>query len=228
MTVPAIHRFADPEAVASAAADFLADRISACIEARGTCHVALPGGSTPARCLELLSGKPLAWPQVHWYLGDERCYPVGHEQRNDSMVRQRLWSRIAAPRENQHPIPAETGPERAAESYASLIDAVGRLDIVVLGMGEDGHTASLFPGNPALDSDDSAVAVYHAPKPPPERVTLSLKTIRSAHQRIVLVTGSGKREAMVQLEQGAPLPISRIGEAHWFVDESAMPDANGH
>ena len=144
--------FPDAEAVAQAAAEFLYDQITACITEKGICHVALPGGSTPARCLELLSGKQLPWSSIHWYLGDERCYSPGHPERNDSMITQQLWSRIETPAENLHPIPAELGPETAAEKYSGLIEEIGCIDIVVLGMGEDGHTASLFPGNPALES----------------------------------------------------------------------------
>ena len=164
----------------------------------------------------------LPWQHIHWYLGDERCYPLSHPERNDSMVEQRLWSRIDTPAENLHPIPAELGPERAAEQYSALIDRLGgSLDIVVLGIGEDGHTASLFPGNPALDDNRAAVPVHDAPKPPPQRVSLGLATLQSAGERIVLVSGSGKREALAAVKRGQPLPVNRIGPAHWFVDQAA-------
>ena len=213
--------FPDAEAVAQAAADFLNDQITTCVNEKGICHVALPGGSTPARCLELLSCKHLPWSSIHWYVGDERCYPVAHPERNDTMIAQQLWSKIETPMDNLHPIPAELGPELAAEKYSALIHQIGHLDIVVLGIGEDGHTASLFPGNPALDNEHAAVPVYDAPKPPPQRVSLGLATIQAAGQRIVLVSGSGKREAMASIEQGIQLPVSRIGPARWFVDEAA-------
>lgn len=213
--------FADAEAVAQAAAEFLGDLISTCVAAKGECHVALPGGSTPARCLELLAGMDLPWHSIHWYLGDERCYPVAHPERNDSMIERQLWSRIDAPVENRHPIPAEMGPVEAAGHYAALINRLDRLDIVMLGIGEDGHTASLFPGNKAVEDKAAVVPVYDAPKPPPERVSLGLKTIQSAGNRIVLVAGSAKREAMNALRQGKPLPVNRIGPADWFVDQAA-------
>jgi len=213
--------YPDAEAVAQAAAEFLYDQITTCVNAKSVCHVALPGGSTPARCLHLLSGKQLPWPSIHWYVGDERCYPPGHPERNDSMIAQQLWSRIETPAENLHPIPAELGPELAAEKYSGLIDGIGRLDIVVLGIGEDGHTASLFPNNPAIENGHSVVPVYDAPKPPAERVSLGLTTIQSAGQRIVLVSGRGKREALLRLKQGMQLPAARIGPSHWFVDEAA-------
>ena len=212
---------ADAEAVARAAAEFLGDQISRCVAAKGECHVALPGGSTPARCLELLSGMDLPWRSIHWYLGDERCYPVAHPERNDSMIERQLWSRIDAPAENRHPIPAEMGPAEAAGLYDALINRLDRLDIVMLGIGEDGHTASLFPGNRALEDSAAVVAVYDAPKPPPERVSLGLNTIQSADRRIVLVSGSSKRAAMNALRQGKPLPVNRIGPADWFVDQAA-------
>ena len=212
---------ADPEAVAQAAADLVEERIRARIEAAGVCHVGLPGGTTPARCLELLSRKPLPWQAVHWYLGDERCYPAGHADRNDTMIQQRLWSRIAAPEPNRHPIPAELGADRAAEIYSGLIERIGVLDIAVLGMGEDGHTASLFPGNAATESPLPVVPVHDAPKPPSDRVSLGLGTLQAARQRIVLVTGSNKHEALLQVQQGIPLPVSRIGQSHWFVDRAA-------
>jgi len=213
--------FPDAEAVAQAAAEFLCDQITMCINAKGICHVALPGGSTPARCLELLSCMQLPWNSIHWYVGDERCYPPAHPERNDSMIAQQLWSRIETAAENLHPIPVELGPEMAAEKYSGLINQIGCLDIVVLGMGEDGHTASLFPDNPANENQQPVVPVYDAPKPPAQRVSLGLTTIQSAVQRIVLVSGSGKREALLRLKQGIQLPISRIGPSHWFVDEAA-------
>jgi len=213
--------FPDAEAVAQAAADFLSDQIATCVKARGKCHIALPGGSTPARCLELLANKDLPWNSIHWYVGDERCYPAAHPERNDSMIEQQLWSKIDTPADNLHPIPAELGPELAAKKYSELINQIGSLDIVVLGIGEDGHTASLFPENPANENDQAVVPVYDAPKPPAERVSLGFTTIQSASQRIVLVSGSGKREALARLEQGVQLPISRIGPAHWFVDKAA-------
>lgn len=221
MNVDDLRIFTDAEAVAQAAADFLHQQIGDCVDAKGECHVALPGGSTPARCLELLAEMELPWRRIHWYLGDERCVPAGHPDRNDSMIEQQLWSRIDAPLENRHPIRAELGPEQAAQDYAEQISRLGKLDIVVLGIGEDGHTASLFPDNPALDADDAVVPVYDAPKPPPQRVSLGRSTIQAAGQRIVLVSGSGKRQAMSAVRQGRQLPVSRIGRAHWFVDQAA-------
>ena len=212
---------ADTEALARGAADHLAACILDCTQRNGVCRVALPGGRTPARCLALLAQASLPWERVHWYVGDERCYPAGHEGRNDVMLEAQLWSRIDAPAQNRHPITAELGPEAAATQYSDEIRAAGRLDIVLLGMGEDGHTASLFPGNAALDDTRPAVPVHRAPKPPPERVSLGLATLRSASERIVLVAGQDKREALRRVGAGERLPITLVGPLLWFIDAGA-------
>jgi 6-phosphogluconolactonase len=216
------HIHQDPAEAAAACAEHLARCITAVLETRALCHVALPGGGTPAACLSRLAEQPLPWARVHWYLGDERCLPPGDADRNDRMIEQQLWSAIAAAADTIHRIPAELGAEPAARHYAELIDALDRLDIVLLGLGEDGHTASLFPDNPALDDTRSVVPVHHAPKPPPERVSLGITTLGSAAERVVLATGPGKRDAINQVKAGAPLPINRIGPLHWFVDRAAV------
>jgi 6-phosphogluconolactonase len=213
--------YKDSEALARAAADDLYARIQDCLARQTLCHVALPGGSTPARCLELLAELPLPWDRVHWYLGDERCYPAGHAQRNDTLVREHLWSKIDAPAANQHPIPAELGPETAAAAYTGVIQDIGNLDIVLLGMGEDGHTASLFPDNAALEDERLVVPVYDAPKPPAERVSLGLTALQAATERVALVAGSSKREALQRLRDGEQLPIAEVGPITWFIDEDA-------
>lgn len=216
-----INIYKDAESVAQAAADFLSTEIKTIVIASGICHIALPGGTTPARCLELLAEKQLPWEKIHCYLGDERCLPVADPERNDILIRDRLWSRVAIPHNNQHRIEAERGPEEAARLYAEIIHRLARLDIVVLGMGEDGHTASLFPDNPALADLRLVVPVYHAPKPPAERVSLGLNTLRAATLRVALVTGAGKREALAQVRAGAALPIAQLGTIVWFLDEAA-------
>jgi len=217
-----------PEAVAQAAADYLFQQIKTCVTEKGLCHVVLPGGSTPARCLELLAEKPLPWKNIHWYPGDERCYPVGHVERNDTMITEKLFSQQPlSPQkgtsENFHSIPAELGPKQGAEHYATLIDATGGLDIVVLGMGEDGHTASLFPGNVALHDQRSVVPVYDAPKPPGERISIGLTALRNAGECIVIATGKNKHEALTKLKQGLVLPVGQVEADIWFIDEAAAP-----
>ncbi len=213
--------YSDAESVAQAAANYLQKLIESFLTDNRVCHIALPGGATPARCLELLAMKNLAWENVHFYLGDERCLPVGDLARNDTMIRDKLWSRIAIPEDNLHTIPAEQGAEVAAGLYAELLMMIGRLDIVVLGMGEDGHTASLFPNNPALKDRRAVVPVYAAPKPPAERVSLGLNTLRAAAMKVALVTGESKCDVVRQIKAGAAFPITKIGSISWFLDEAA-------
>jgi 6-phosphogluconolactonase len=214
--------YKDPELVAQAAANYISKEINSFLVEKNVCHIALPGGTTPARCLELLALKDLAWQDIHCYIGDERCLPVGDEQRNDTMIRDRLWTRVPIPEQNQHVIEAERGADIAADLYSDIVRVAGQLDIVVLGMGEDGHTASLFPNNAALDDTRAVVPVYNAPKPPAERVSLSVNTLRAAAHRIALVTGSGKRDAMTQIKSGSSvLPIAQLGSICWFLDEAA-------
>ncbi len=208
------------ETASKAAADFLAKTIETCLSQNGMCHVALPGGDSPARCLSYLAEKKLAWQKVHWYLGDERCYPKNHAERNDVMLDKNLWSQIG--KTNIHLIPTEQGAEKSAELYREIIGSFDQFDIVFLGMGEDGHTASLFPGNAALDDIRSVVPVYRSPKPPSDRVSLSVETIRNAHCRIVLTGGSSKAPIIKRIKEGETLPINCLGDISWFVDKEAL------
>lgn len=216
-----LRRCEDTQVLARNAADHLAERITTMLDQQPLCRVALPGGSTPGQMLALLAKATLPWARVHWYLGDERCYPAGHAERNDVMLMQQLWSRIDAPIENRHPIAAELGPEPAAARYTDELAEAGPLDIVVLGMGEDGHTASLFPGNAALSDLRPVVPVYHAPKPPPERVSMGLATLQAAAERVILVAGKAKAATMARVQAGEPLPVNLVGPALWFVDAVA-------
>ena len=214
-----------PDAVELAAvvAQRIAALIAQSIAARGVCRIALAGGSTPHRCYEQLSSLPVDWPRVQIYFGDERCLPVGAAGRNDEMARRSLLQRVELPAANVHAVAAELGAVRAAADYAARLKDALPLDIVLLGMGEDGHTASLFPDNPALQSEDAAVAVFDAPKPPPERVSLSLATLNAARHKLFLVAGAGKREALARIAQGEALPAAQITAAEWHLDQDAIP-----
>jgi len=216
----------DPQAVAVAAADYLCQQIKNCVAEKGQCHVVLPGGSTPAYCLELLAQKSLPWKNIHWYPGDERCLPVGHVDRNDTMMVDRLFSQqpqaVTHVDKNFHPMPAELGALAGAELYAKLIAAIPGLDIAVLGMGEDGHTASLFPENVALNDPRCVVPVFDAPKPPAERISVGLMQLKSAAECIVIATGKSKYAALTQVKHGEPLPVSLVEPDVCFVDQAAI------
>lgn len=215
------HVFENKQALAESAAHYILLKINACLEIQPRCRVALPGGSTPALCLQLLAKLDVPWGRVDWYLGDERCLPVGDAERNDSMINEQLFSHGLISNAHFYPIKAELGADRAAADYALLFDDFAALDIVILGMGEDGHTASLFPHNPALDDKRAVVPVFNAPKPPPERVSLSLPTLSAADNRIILVAGKDKQAALAGVQAGEKLPVNCIGDSTWFVDKAA-------
>lgn len=214
----------DLQALSAAVAQCIAASAAAAISARGVFHLALAGGETPRHCYQKLRGLEIDWAHVQIYFGDERCLPRGDPQRNDTMVQQALLGFIDIPQGNIHRIPAELGAQQAALGYTALLESSPRLDLVLLGMGEDGHTASLFPDNPATESLEVVVPVYDAPKPPAERVTLGLATLNAVRQKIFLVAGAGKRGALELLCSGKPLPAARIAGAEWHLDCAACPD----
>lgn len=202
------------------AADYLAQKIEHYIKNNGVCHVILPGGNTPVASLGMLAEKPLAWDKVHWYLGDERCLPQGDAERNDFMLENTLWSKME--RTHIHRIAAELGTEEAAAQYRNEIKDIDAFDIAYLGMGEDGHTASLFPQHEALEDQRPVIPVYHSPKPPSDRVSLSIDTLAKTKTKIVLVSGKSKAPVIRQIKEGAALPINSIGDIDWFIDEAAI------
>ncbi len=205
---------------AKAAADFIAQNIESCIQNKDICHVALPGGNTPIPCLHYLAKKDLPWNKVHWYLGDERCYPAGHAERNDVMLEKHLWSRIG--NTHIHRVSAEKGANEAAALYSELISSIECVDIAFLGIGEDGHTASLFPDNKALDDTRPVVPVYNSPKAPDERVSLSVTTLNKAQYRVVLAGGKEKSAILSRIKSGDSLPVNSLGDIDWFIDEAIM------
>jgi 6-phosphogluconolactonase len=207
-----------------AVADYIESLIKIAIEENNTCHIVLPGGNTPKASLAYLAEKNLPWEKIHWYPGDERCYQESHEDRNDHMLRQNLWSRLSAT--NIHPMPAELGAEEGANAYRPLVNKIGVFDIVFLGVGEDGHTASLFPDNEALASPLSVVPVHNSPKPPPDRISLGITILKKAKERIILTGGEGKAEIIARIKSGEDLPVNRIGDVSWFIDKKSSGEGS--
>lgn len=209
--------------VARFAAQWLAQQIREGLRTRKTFHLVLAGGHTPALCYRWLAQEPLDWDRVMLSLSDERCLPMGHSERNDTLIRRNLL-RGDARAAHFIAIHGELGPDQAARDHALRWHELGPIDLALLGLGEDGHTASLFPGNPALlVNDGPVVAVRGAPKPPPERVSLSLSALQAARERVFLVTGDTKRDALDQLEQGALLPALQVGPSRWIIEQNALP-----
>ena len=203
------HVLMDPEAVAQETAFRVLRAAETAIAERGIFRIALAGGHTPERAYRLLAKAEADW--AHWeiYFGDERCLPPEDRDRNSVMAAHTWLELVPIPSYRIHPIPVELGAEQAAREYARLVRDALPFDVVLLGMGEDGHTASLFPGH-AHPEDELVHAVFNAPKPPPERVTLSAAALGNARQILVLVTGSNKRPAIQAWCQGEPIPIGEI------------------
>lgn len=194
------------------------------IAERGAFRVALAGGETPRLCYALLREMPVDWKHVHVWFDDERCLPRGDDRRNDTMAHESLLDHVAIPAGNIHSIGCERGARVAAIEYAVVLKDALPLDLVLLGMGEDGHTASLFPGNTATEQDGIVVPVFNAPKPPAERVSLGMTALNSARAKIFLVAGMAKREALRRIMRGMPLPAARVAGAEWHIDRAALPD----
>jgi len=213
--------FPDAEALAAAGAEYI-DRIcGTAVAGHGAFHLVLAGGNTPGRCYELLTAMDLPWRKLHIYFGDERCLPAGDAGRNDWMARVAWLDHVAIPEDQIHSIPAELGPDEGAALYSRILAGIPGLDLVLLGVGEDGHTASLFPGNPALADERLAVPVFLAPKSPPERVSMSLAALNSAGRRMVMAAGAGKRDALRRISDGESLPAARLRDCLWYVDAEA-------
>jgi 6-phosphogluconolactonase len=200
---------ADADAVATHAAALILQAAASAIQERGMFRLVLAGGRTPEKVYRQLAAAQADWHHWHIYFGDERCLPAGHADRNSQMAARSWLAHGQIPADHIHPIPAELGAVTAAQRYAERVSQARPFDMVLLGIGEDGHTASLFPGH-VFPPDEPVHAVSGAPKPPPERVSLSIASLSDSHDVLVLVTGSGKREAVRQWQQGADLPIARI------------------
>ena len=196
------------------------------VGARGVCHVALAGGSTPERCHELLAERDVDWSAVHVWESDERCVPPDHEDSNFLMIRRSLLDRISIPDGNVHRAPGELGPDEGASAYEDELRSVGALDVVMCGMGPDGHTMSLFPDHPLLRGQDRLVAGIHdSPKPPPERLTFTLPLVHAARHTMLLATGAEKAEALATVLDGptphVPASLLRLGRLEVIADDAA-------
>ena len=201
----------------------------AALARHGVFHVVLAGGSTPRQLYAALARQPHDWARWQVWLGDERCLPVDDPERNSVMVQSSLMEATNIPHHQCHAIPAESGPHAAAEDYGRQLKDIGPFDLVLLGLGEDGHTASLFPGQDWGSAPDAAstLPIFDAPKPPPNRVSLSARRLSDAHQVLFLVSGAGKRGAVARWRSGEAIPASAIrppGGVDVLAAQDSLPD----
>jgi len=186
------------------------------IAQRAAFHIVLAGGTTPRRIYESLCKIDANWAAWHIYFGDERCLPRNHAERNNEMASRAWLNHVAIPSNQIHPIPGELGSESAASNYRDILRKIDQFDLVLLGLGEDGHTASLFPDHDWGTSANSPeiITVNDAPKPPPERVSLSAHRLSQADQVMFLVTGESKRQAVRDWRNGVNIPATAISPAN--------------
>ena len=218
----------DAAAMARLAAEWLAGEIRVAATLRGACALCLSGGATPRPAYEALAGGPLEepvpWDRVHVFFGDERAVPPDHPDSNYRMASEALLRRVSMPAGNVHRMEAEAADaEAAADRYAALLPEA--LDVLVLGVGADGHTASLFPGSPALRERSRRVVPARAAKPPERRLTITPPVIAAARRVLVLAAGADKAEAVARALKAAgtpdEVPVRLARDGVWFLDEAA-------
>jgi len=224
--------FQDGGALAEAAAEHVLSAARAAIAARGAFHLALAGGSTPRATYLALARRTRPTELGAWRLwfGDERCVPPEHEDSNWRMAHQAWLHTLRATQIER--LRGEEEPEAEARRYAGrMVELLGtppRLDLVLLGLGTDGHTASLFPDSLTLKEEGWTTVEPFAPKPPPTRITLTLPTLKAAREVLFLVSGADKADALARARDPHPpvLPAGRVepsGRLLWFADRAAAP-----
>lgn len=221
------HVYPDAARLQQRAAQAIARLAAEAVAARGEFRIVLAGGTTPRVVYEQLCGIATDWSAWHIYFGDERCLPPEHGERNSMMAWQAWLGKVGIPAGQIHVIPAELGAEEAAGRYASTLAGVETFDLVLLGLGQDGHTASLFPGQDhgADEEGASVLAVHHAPKPPADRVSLGARRLGQARKVWFLVTGSDKAPAVRAWRDGVNIPAAAIvpaGEVEVWIDAAAF------
>ena len=231
--------FSDPAALARYVAEWMT---SAAVAAKNSFRVSLSGGSTPKALYQLLASDKFRnrfpWHLVSWYFGDERLVPYDSADSNYRMVHEAMFAKAPVPPENIHPIPVEGSPEEAAQQYeqtlqqtygATILDPARPLfDLTLLGLGPDGHTASLLPGEPVLEERKRWVAAVSHGRPE-VRITMTYPVIESSRRVAFLVTGSAKEPILRAIRDGSSqVPAAQVrpvGELFWFVDRAAAGES---
>lgn len=204
-------------ATAEEVAEDAAAEIAEALRAGGRTLV-LTGGTSPIRTYQLLSELDVEWGRVAVLFGDERCVPPLDPESNYRLARENLLDRVSPA--GVHRIPAELGPDVGAHLYAKVVAATKPFDVVLLGVGEDGHVNSLFPGHAALKATGLTAGIHDSPKPPLERVTMTLEAIRDARRILIIATGAGKANAVAMARRGES-PSGMIKNARWLIDRAA-------
>ena len=224
---------ADAASLINAAAEQFISVARTAIAKRGVFYVALAGGSTPKGLYQMLATSPFKtqvdWARVHLFFGDERCVLPSHDDSNFKMASEAMIDAISIPEGNVHRMPTELPPEQVATVYAAtMAEVMGEqpLDLVLLGLGPDGHIASLFPDTPALDVKNTMTTPLYVEKFDSWRVTMTYPVINAARQVIVFIAGEAKAEIVkdITTDAVAGLPVQRLaptGDYYWYMDTAA-------
>ena len=204
---------ATEEDVSQAAAAEIADALRG-----GARTLVLTGGTSPTRCYELLGELDLPWGQVSVLFGDERCVPPLDPESNYRLAKETLLDRVNPA--TVYRMPGELGPDEGARAYAAAVANCVPFDIVLLGVGEDGHVNSLFPGHEVLKAKGLTAGIHDSPKPPPERVTMTFEALRDAKKILIIAAGAGKADAVARARRGET-PSGMISTARWLIDRAA-------
>lgn len=211
--MPEFTVLATAEEVAEDAAASIAEALRG-----GGRSLVLTGGSSPIRTYQLLSELDVEWGRVTVLFGDERCVPPLDPESNYRVAKENLLDRVNPA--TVHRIPAELGPDVGADLYAEVVIEEAPFDVVLLGVGEDGHVNSLFPGHRALKATGLTAGIHDSPKPPSQRVTMTLEAIRDAKLILIIASGAGKAKAVAMARRGES-PSGMIKNAKWLIDRAA-------
>lgn len=221
-----VHILGEKQAVAEQALERLREGLA---NSEGDFHVALSGGSTPKQLYKMIADSDLPMERVHFWWGDERFVPLDHEDSNFRMAKEAMLDKLELPEERVHPWPIKKKPQTSANQYEKKLreqfpDEEPTFDLAFLGMGDDGHTASLFPETEGLEVTDRLAVANYVEKFESWRLTLTYPAFERAREIVFLVTGENKKEALVQVIQEGKLPSARIlcqGDTFFYVDRSA-------
>jgi len=233
-----LHLFNNADDLSAGAAKWIADCISATLQMQDRFTIVLSGGSTPKKLHMLLAASPykeqIEWNRLHIFWGDERAVPLDDVRNNARMAFDTLLDHVPIPRNQVHIMDTKLDPESAADEYERILrryyDETGpTFDLVLLGMGDDGHTLSLFPGKPVVHEAHKWVAAYFLREQNMFRITLTAPVVNRAHKIAFLVAGAGKADALKQVIEGDFRPDTypsqvidpEEGEVHWFLDREA-------
>ncbi len=232
-----LHVYKDGEALSQAAAKWIADRIGATLTSQGRFTIALSGGSTPKRLHQILAQTPykeqIDWSKLHIFWGDERAVPFEDSRNNAKMAYDTLLNFVPVPPAQIHVMRTDIDPEESAAGYEKILhqyfdNTPFSFDLVLLGMGDDGHTLSLFPGMEIVHEEKAWAKAFYLPAQSMSRITLTKTIVNKSAAVAFLTAGTAKAHALKEVLRGAYNPdlypsqeIKPSGELHWFVDEAA-------